>query len=193
MLIGSCLTYNYSNLYAIFGFTYHSILYSGAYMLGCIISESYYSKWNEKNAIFFLWISFAISNSLIYLITIKPNTLFKVLSSLGFALSSGSQAILMIVEIGYVTDYMRRYPDSFALSTLLSFTQVCFILLIPLSFISQFTSLMLSYVITAICIKITWKFTGTSPDYTDRTCTKDIILPFSLFVLEFYVFGVWDM
>lgn len=189
-IVGMFTLNNYSEFYEEFSFVYHSLLYSSSYCIGCLISESYYSKWNENYAILLLWVVFVISNVLVFLISLKANLLFQVLSSVGYVFSSIAQAILVIVEIGYITAYMKQFPDSFALPLLLSLTQFCFILSFFLDFLSPLMSLLIFFAVTAVCMGITWKFTGVPIDYPNKNCSRYIILPFAAFALEFYVFGV---
>ena len=164
-----------------------------AYLIGSMISESYYSRFSERTGILFLWISFSVSVLLISLLSISNSIVTFILAHLGLALFSISTVLLYVVEIGYLTSYMKSNPETYALSLLMILNQIpiCLYYIIgELDFIWTWVAYGLALLIS---IRLTWGLTGKPMVYTTEYSNRLVILPFSAFVVEYYTVGVWGI
>ena len=159
-------------------------------MLGCMISESYYCKFPEKKAILLLWVLFSISILLVFPLSLDNSLGFSFLAHAGVAIFGVSQALLIVVEIGYLTSYMKSSPETYALSLLLSLNEIpgtipTLLEIIPLTWVFViFIGMMIA------CIGITMRLTGMPKRFVTNNSSRNIILPFSTFAVEYYVVGV---
>lgn len=159
-------------------------------MFGCIISETFYSKFKEKHAITILWVFFSIAIGLISLLSLGPSVLFIFSANIGAFIFSVSLALLLIVEIGYITPYIKSTPNTYALSLLLALNQIPDCLYYLLYNIPTIWTLLIFAVAIVISVKITWGLSGNPQVYMNELSSRYIVLPFSAFAVEFYVVGV---
>ena len=159
-------------------------------MFGFMISEVYYSKFTEKRGIILLWVLFASSVTLISFQSIDDSVLFILISYAGLVLFCICSGLLLIVEIGFLTPYVKSNPNTYAISLLLSLNQIPEASYYLLDRIKNQWSLLVFLGALTICVMLTCRLKGKPTRYTVEKSSRYIELPFSAFAVEYYVSGV---
>lgn len=191
MLIGSSSRYSILKFQETVPRESSFLLNNISYMLGFLFSEYYFLKLGGKHAISLLWIYFAISYALLMSLMIAENQFTLFLSGLGFCISFFSQALLLIVEIGYIASYIKSNPSSYGLTFLMVLNELPWVLASFLLSANIFINIGIFCFSIIACFILTLGFkSNPNPNPFISKQKSVIILPFSAFLAEFYAFGV---
>lgn len=190
MLVGSGIHYSSSHIITLTNLQGY-IAGSISYIIGCFFAEFYYLKLGEKKGLAILWGLFIIAYFSLNCILISENPLALMISEFGFCLSQTIQALLGVVELGYITAYVKSNPNTYALSLLMSFNVLPYSLSYFYKYLSFLYVTLIFLSFCAFSLVITRDFKAKSLYHSILSSKKPYtILPFSAFLTEFYACGV---
>jgi hypothetical protein len=161
---------------------------------GTLTAEFFFTKLSKHHAIPVIMLMFIISVFFIILLSYYPSNLAKAFILLSYACNFSAQMLLFIVELGYLSKYIKLNPNTFSLTILLSLNQLTYIFG-PLFFNMELWHYALSYtLIILISIIITWRFEVEPRFFASISeLKKSTTVPFSVFTISFYSFGVFPI
>lgn len=133
---------------------------------------------------------FYLSIPLMLILTFYQSNITKSLSLIGYLANLAAEILLFIVELGYLSKYIQTNPNTYSLAILLSLNQLTWILgpLIPVLPLWEYFILYTG--IIGICIILTWGFKVEPRFFGSQSEYKNTKVPFSVFTIAFYAFGV---
>ena len=169
-------------------------MYEVGYMIGCLISENYYSvnvQWKAVIIAYTLTMCSGISLSLFYMIK-RPEYIVLI----GYTLSGIGQSLLIVLLIAYTTPIIKADSTSILLPIILGLFHFSGIIGSSLSyFIEKFFAtsqglilFLLNLLLLFISYIISWTLKGIPTIYWNINRTPEI--PFSHFNIVFYTVGV---
>ncbi|OMJ85884.1 hypothetical protein SteCoe_12727 [Stentor coeruleus] len=163
-----------------------------SYMIGCFFAEFYYLKLGEKKGLGILWCLFIITYFSLNCILINKSPWAIMISGFGLCLSQAIQALLGVVEIGYITAYVKSNPNTYALSLLMSFSVFPYSLSYFYSYLNFLSVTLIFLSFCTFSLVITRNFKAKSLYHSILSSKKPYtILPFSAFLTEFYACGAF--
>jgi MFS family permease len=163
------------------------------FIIGCIVSEKYYTFNIQRTAIFIAYLlSICSSLSLYFLFLHGSNTLIVI----GYTLSGIGQALLMVVIVTYTIPIIKNNPFCPVLPIVFCLLGVSGVLGSVLNIFlydkneaSNYSLLGLNSVFIIISFIISWDLKGITKSSIITDNNKPII-PFEDFNIVFYAFGV---
>ena len=174
-------------------------MYQAGFMIGCLISERYYSanvQWKAVIIAYTLTMCSGISLSLFYIIERPDGSGPGYIVLIGYTLSGIGQSLLLVLLIAYTTPIIKADPTSVLLPIILVFFHFPGIIGTSLSyFIEKFFAtyqglilLLLNLLLLFISYIISWTLKGIPTICWNISRTPEI--PFSHFNIVFYTVGV---
>lgn len=161
---------------------------------GTLIAELFFTKLSKHHAIPVIMLMFIISVFFIILLSYYSSNLAKAFALLSYACNFSAQMLLFIVELGYLSKYIKLNPNTFSLTVLLSLNQLTFIFG-PLFLNLKLWHYALLYTgVIMISIITTWRFEVEPRFFASISeLKKNTTVPFSAFTISFYSFGVFPI
>lgn len=175
-------------------------MYEFGYILGCFVSERYYTSNVERKAVIFAYFLTVLSSVSLSLYKIFKSYYkdLEFIIALGYCFSGIGQSLLIIVMVAYATPYIRLYPKSALLPImmgLLNFTAIVGTLLtysISLFEHSAYISLCFNTLLLIISTLISMNLKNIPRCYTISNSSKPEV-PFKNFSVTFYTYGVMNI
>ena len=171
-------------------------MYEVGFMIGCLLSERYYTSNVEKKAVIIAYTLTTCSGLSLSLEGIFSNELYAFIIIAGYTLSGIGQSLLLVVMVAYATPLVRQEPSSVLipiLVALINFSGVVGSLLnysvVVLNWHTTYVLLVLNFVLLFASIGISWNLKGIPRVYFINGDDKPEI-PFSYFSIAFYTYGV---
>ncbi|OMJ87481.1 hypothetical protein SteCoe_10815 [Stentor coeruleus] len=157
---------------------------------GTLIAEVFFAKLSKNHAIPVIMLMFLISVFLIFFLSSYQSNLAKAFALLSFSWNFSVQMLLFIVELGYLSKYIKSNPNTFSLTVLLSLNQLGFIFGPLFLNIKLWQYAILYIIVIWISIIVTWRFEVEPRFFANISeLKKNTTLPFSVFSISFYSFG----
>jgi hypothetical protein len=172
-------------------------MYEVGFMIGCYISEKYYTSNVQRKAVILAYSLTTFSSISLALFKIFEDKIsgLESIIVLGYTLSGLGQSLLIIVMVAYATPHIKQYPKSALLPVLvglLNFSGAVgglLSFLISTSMYSGYLNIGLNIILLSISILISSNLKQSPRVYTISLSSKPEI-PFSYFSVTFYAYGV---
>lgn len=172
-------------------------MYEVGFMLGCFLSERYYTSNVQRRAVILAYSMTTCSGISLALFKLYASSInnFEIIVVIGYTLSGLGQSLLIIVMVAYATPYIKLYPKSALLPVLVGLLNFSGAVGGLLSYLisnyeySGYLNLGLNAILLTASILISWKLKQSPRRYSISVSNKPDI-PFSYFSLTFYTYGV---
>jgi hypothetical protein len=157
---------------------------------GSLFAELFFTKLSKHHAIPIILSVFCLSMPLMLTLTFYQNNITKALSLIGYLANMVAEILLFIVELGYLSKYIQTNPNTYSLAMLLSLNQLTWIFgpLIPTLPLWEYSIFYTG--IIGICVVLTWGFEVEPRFFGSISEYRNTKVPFSVFTISFYAFGV---